>query len=618
MSSNASVSVSTPAHRRDNSWLSVAFIAIVLGVVALAIVALWLQVSPRAPLPVDKFFPLPNGAAFVYRVTKPDGTVTYRARNVQRLPANQLGQALPLSLLGAFFRAANADVLQSDPVAALRALSAIDSVILRDVEYDAQGKPLTQTKTLAILGAERIDVFAVNDVAIEPPLPALDLRAPTQNFTGTLNTEIPYTFSLTQMPRAQINTALGELRDCIQTHTTLAFLEIQSASDTTFCAGIGQALDETTTQGTPGAERAEIVAASIGDFIKGSAPFPGVGGPSFESNRTFPDNPTLTLTETLRYQEHITSNGITTEIIPAGDVLLYGTASGALVAFNPTTQAEQWRFQAGDAVFSTPSVANGLVYFGSADKKVYALRLADGAFVWAFRTNDIVSAPPAAKDGVVYAASEDKHLYALDADTGILRWTFPTSSPIVAPPVVSDSSVYVSSANGALYALDARTGSQRWKFAAEKAILTRVSENGEMIFVVDDGGMVSALEKATGDVVWQTNLSGAVVGQPIVANGRIYVALTNEIFALDAANGAIVWRHYDPTRNLRGAPILFGTQLWQLTSEDVIGLNADTGTLNAALEIGDASANAGLSSDGRALYAGFFDGTLLRWKGTTE
>lgn len=625
--STASTRVSSPQaslHTRDNSWFSVVAIAVALGVIALAIVALWAQIAPRPATSVEKFLPLPNGASFVYRITKPDNSVIYRARNVQRLPANQLGQTIPLPMTSAFFRAVNVDILQPDLVGALRALSAIDSAILRDVEYDAQGNVLTQTKTLAILGAERIDVFGVidllaaNDVAIEPPLPALDLRTPTQNFTGTLNTEIPYTFSLEQQPLAQVNTALGELRDCVQTRTTLDFLEIKNASNTTYCAGVGEVLDEATSNLPNENRRIEIVAASVGDFLKGSAPFPGIGGITVQPTHIFDTPIETTLTETLRYKEPATSNGVTTQLVPADTLVLYGTASGALVALNRIAGIERWRFQTGNAIYTAPIVAEGIVYFGSADKKVYAVRLADGAFVWAFRTNDIVSAAPTFADGTLYVASEDRRLYALDADTGILRWTFATGSPIVTAPLVSNSVVYVGNASGKLFALDALTGNLRWAFVGERFISAPLTLEKDTLFVATGDGNLNALQISDGESKWTANLRLNIVGQPLVRNGRVYLTLVNEIFALDAANGAVIWRYASSQRDLRGTPILLSEQLWQLTTQDLIRLDAQTGTLAEQYATTDALPNAGLSSDGRALYAGFFDGNVIAWEGRGE
>ncbi len=83
--------------RVDHSWFGVAIVGGVLLLLALAVTGLRLQVAPSAPAPVERFMPLPNGAAAVYRLTEADGTVHYRSRNVRRAPASQSIGALSAS-----------------------------------------------------------------------------------------------------------------------------------------------------------------------------------------------------------------------------------------------------------------------------------------------------------------------------------------------------------------------------------------------------------------------------------------------------------------------------------------------------------------------------------------
>jgi len=101
-----------------------------------------------------------------------------------------------------------------------------------------------------------------------------------------------------------------------------------------------------------------------------------------------------------------------------------------------TSITKRWSFRTGDYVFSSPAVANGVVYVGSDDRTVYALDAATGAKRWSFRTGESVDSSPAVANGVVYVGSDDGTVYALDAATGAKRWSFRTggfdSSPAVA------------------------------------------------------------------------------------------------------------------------------------------------------------------------------------------
>jgi hypothetical protein len=64
-------------------------------------------------------------------------------------------------------------------------------------------------------------------------------------------------------------------------------------------------------------------------------------------------------------------------------------------------------------VFSSPAVANGVVYVGSDDSNVYALNATTGAKLWGFTTGYWVYSSPAVANGTVYVGSVDGNVYAI-------------------------------------------------------------------------------------------------------------------------------------------------------------------------------------------------------------
>src|ERR1035437_8908520 len=77
-----------------------------------------------------------------------------------------------------------------------------------------------------------------------------------------------------------------------------------------------------------------------------------------------------------------------------------------------------WSYQTGGYVWSSPAVANGIVYFGSYDNNLYALNASTGVLLWKFVTGSYIFSSPAVANGVVYVGSSDNNLYALNASTG--------------------------------------------------------------------------------------------------------------------------------------------------------------------------------------------------------
>jgi outer membrane protein assembly factor BamB len=70
------------------------------------------------------------------------------------------------------------------------------------------------------------------------------------------------------------------------------------------------------------------------------------------------------------------------------------------------------------SLYSSPAVANGVVYVGSEDNNVYALNAKTGAKLWSYSTGSFVESSPAVANGVVYVGSDDGKVYAFGLKQG--------------------------------------------------------------------------------------------------------------------------------------------------------------------------------------------------------
>jgi outer membrane protein assembly factor BamB len=100
--------------------------------------------------------------------------------------------------------------------------------------------------------------------------------------------------------------------------------------------------------------------------------------------------------------------------------IAYFVARTGLYAFNATNGMQIWCFaspysprQSAGYVYSSPAVANDLVYFSSCDGYTFALNAKDSSIVWSYKTGNFVFASPAIANGAVYVGSYDGYLYAL-------------------------------------------------------------------------------------------------------------------------------------------------------------------------------------------------------------
>jgi outer membrane protein assembly factor BamB len=69
-------------------------------------------------------------------------------------------------------------------------------------------------------------------------------------------------------------------------------------------------------------------------------------------------------------------------------------------------------------VYSSPAVANGVLYIGSWDNNVYALNASTGTELWSYATGGQVHSSPAVTNGVVYVGSDDGKVYAFGLKKG--------------------------------------------------------------------------------------------------------------------------------------------------------------------------------------------------------
>ena len=174
------------------------------------------------------------------------------------------------------------------------------------------------------------------------------------------------------------------------------------------------------------------------------------------------------------------ANGVTYVGSDDGNLYAFDAAGVTGCSGTPKTCSPLWTGATGNAVNSSPAVANGVVYVGSDDGNLYAFDAAgvihcrgiSGARsctpLWTGATGNAVQSSPAVANGVVYAGSLDGKLYAFDAagvtdcsGTSAARsctplWTGATGYYITSSPAVANGVVYVSSGeseeDGKLYA----------------------------------------------------------------------------------------------------------------------------------------------------------------------
>ncbi len=238
----------------------------------------------------------------------------------------------------------------------------------------------------------------------------------------------------------------------------------------------------------------------------------------------------------------------------ADGVVFVGSYDGRLYALDASTGAKLWQRKTGDSIWSSPAVAGGVVFVGSGDGNLYALDASTGATLWSYATGGPLDSSPAVADGVVYVGASKGTVYALNAATGAKLWSHPTGGGFVfSSPAVANGIVYVGADHldqqfaphpGSLYALDAATGAQVWKYDLDQEVDSSPAVAGGIVYVGCFDGSVRALDASTGAELWSYQTDGGVWSSPAVAGGVVYVGSQDgSLYALDALTGAKLWSY---------------------------------------------------------------------------
>lgn len=260
-----------------------------------------------------------------------------------------------------------------------------------------------------------------------------------------------------------------------------------------------------------------------------------------------------------------------------------------------------WKFTTGGAVYSSPSIVDGVVYFGSQDHNVYAVNAWNGAKIWNFTTGNTIESSLAVVDGKVVTGGEDGYVYCLNAYTGQKLWqtfvngslpvTYGSAVMLRSSPAIVDDTVYIGSLDGNIYALNFSDGSILWKYQTGGLIKSSPAISDGAVYVTSetpDVGTLFKVNAATGNLTWKREIPYEVqftggtdmIGSPTVAAGMVFTSANlRTYYGINDANGNIVWNFTNPEANefIVSSPIYLNGKVFIVDKFDITCLNASTG-----------------------------------------
>jgi len=172
--------------------------------------------------------------------------------------------------------------------------------------------------------------------------------------------------------------------------------------------------------------------------------------------------------------------------------------------------------------------------------------------VWPRTRNNVISTPVILDDRLFIANGQDPehgegvgHLYAIDAtqrgditETGRL-WHYDTIRRSISTGAVKDGIFYLPDFSGFLHALDIETGEPFWVHDTFAAVWgSPVIADGKLYLGDEDGDVVVLRPGPTEEVIAEMNMGSSVYSSAVPANGVLYIASRNQLFALEDQDGA--------------------------------------------------------------------------------
>ncbi len=195
--------------------------------------------------------------------------------------------------------------------------------------------------------------------------------------------------------------------------------------------------------------------------------------------------------------------------------------------------------------------------------------------------------PIAVAQNIMLVEGEHR-LVALDLRNGKVRWTFDENGQYISPAVAGDTVFIRAEADnkGQFFALDVRTGAQRWAFTPRRLSSAATGFWGGHLTspVIADGAVfigagkeLYALDAATGAVRWEYGAAEYLSSSATVGDDHVFISDAGHLHAIDRRTGKLAWKSAT-TFAVYFAPVVAEQTVFVTNGEKVLALNAVDGT----------------------------------------
>lgn len=299
-------------------------------------------------------------------------------------------------------------------------------------------------------------------------------------------------------------------------------------------------------------------------------------------------------------------------LIAGGQVFVSGT--NQLLAYNAASGSVNWSVSTNSG--NGAAYDNGMIFTnvstGVQTTEMNAYSSLSGQLIWStpFPNSFFASAPVTATSGMVYTAGGGSAdlVYAVRESDGKAQWSATVENGDGSSPTVTNDAVYVSYEGPHTYKLSAVNGSAVWAdsgpFVGGSGD-TSVYYNGKLYVSVNSTSQAPfyqlvALNSDTGATAYQSIYGH--VSTPAFFNNSGYLALSNQIYGFNTADGSVLWSK-TLDGNMTGPPLVINGYVYDETGGgNLFVLNAADGTVIDELNLGVGPAGSFTSSGNYEIY----------------
>jgi len=321
----------------------------------------------------------------------------------------------------------------------------------------------------------------------------------------------------------------------------------------------------------------------------------------------------------------------------ANGIVYIGSVHGLLSAYNETTGALLWSYQAPGPIYASPAIVNGVAYFGTVNEPqeeqagnyAFALNAKTGAVIWTATlpnggdwatvlvASGIVVVPMANREGV------SGGIIAFNAATGVQLWQDNNHEGVWAPPTLDPGGQYFYQGtgnpcngtgtdqppcSGQILKVDLATGAYTTLYqvpdlSGDDDIPAAPTYDAGNLYFGNKDGIFFSISAATGAVNWEynTGFSGdfGIYGSSALYDGLLIFESIGgkKVYALNESNGTLAWSYTTnggPNSPVVADGIVFVTSY----SGTFVALNASSGSLLWSYPLGQPTGASAVVANG--------------------